>query len=169
MLPIRTILHPTDFSKQSELAFRTACSLAKDHGAELHVLHVIPSPLIGYIEGPMPVVPPDVQTQLREKLNRLRPESGEVRVTHRLVEGAPVDEILHMAKEIGCDVIVLGTHGRSGVGRVLLGSVAEGVVRKAPCPVLTIKTPVPEPKSAAGKNLRKVEELKAVEPQKGPG
>jgi nucleotide-binding universal stress UspA family protein len=141
-----------------------ACSLAKDYGAELYVLHVMPSPHVGYIEGPMPIVPENIEAELREKLNRLHPENGTVRVTHRLVEGAPVEEILHMAKETGCDVIVMGTHGRTGVGRVLLGSVAEGVVRKAPCPVLTIKNPLAEAKATAKENDRSTAKvLQAVE------
>jgi nucleotide-binding universal stress UspA family protein len=164
MLQIRTILHPTDFSKQSEFAFRMACSLAKDYGAEMHVLHVMPPPHVGYIEGPMPIAPESLEDELRQKLNRLHAEDNTVRVLHRLVEGEPVDEILHMAKQTGCDLIVMGTHGRTGVGRVLLGSVAEGVVRKAPCPVLTIKNPLSEIRSTAmeagektGRKLQTVE------------
>jgi nucleotide-binding universal stress UspA family protein len=143
MLPIHTILHPTDFSKQSEFAFELACSLARDYGAELYVVHVVTPPVVVYGEGVLPVEPESYQAELREKLNRLRSGEPEVRVLHRLVEGQPVDEILRLAKEIGCDLIVMGTHGRTGFGRVLMGSVAEKVVRTAPCPVVTVRQPSP--------------------------
>jgi nucleotide-binding universal stress UspA family protein len=143
MLPIHTILHPTDFSKQSEFAFQLACSLARDYGAELFVLHVVSPPVVVYGEGVLPVEPESYQVELREKLHRLHAGEPEVRVLHRLVEGQPVDEILRLAKEIGCDLIVMGTHGRTGLGRVLMGSVAEKVVRTAPCPVVTVREPSP--------------------------
>ena len=144
MTHIRTILHPTDFSKQSEFAFQLACSLARDYGADLYVLHVMPLPVVAYIEGPLPIASEALQEELRQKLDRLHAENGKFRVLHRLVEGEPVNEIMHMAAETGCDLIVMGTHGRTGVGRILMGSVAEGVSRKAPCPVLTVKNPFPE-------------------------
>jgi nucleotide-binding universal stress UspA family protein len=141
MLPIRTILHPTDFSKQAEFAFQLACSLARDYGAELYIVHVVTPPVVVYGEGVLPVAPENYQAELREKLNRLHATDPKVRVLHRLVEGEPVDEILHMAKETGCDLIVMGTHGRRGLGRVLMGSVAEKIVRTAPCPVVTVREP----------------------------
>jgi len=141
MLPIHTILHPTDFSKQSEFAFQLACALARDYEAELFVVHVVTPPVVIYGEGVLPVEPEAYQEELREKLNRLHAEEPGVRVVHRLVEGQPVDEILHLAREIGCDLIVMGTHGRTGLGRVLMGSVAEKVVRMAPCPVVTVREP----------------------------
>ena len=139
MLPIRTILHPTDFSKQAEFAFQLACSLARDYGAELYVVHVVTPPIVVYGEGVLPVAPENYQAELREKLNRLHATDSRVRVLHRLVEGEPVDEILRVAKETGCDLIVMGTHGRRGLGRVIMGSVAEKVVRTAPCPVVTVR------------------------------
>jgi len=141
MLPIHTILHPTDFSKQSEFAFQLACALARDYEAELFVVHVVTPPVVIYGEGVLPVEPEVYQEELREKLNRLHAEEPGVRVVHRLVEGQPVDEILHLAREIGCDLIVMGTHGRTGLGRMLMGSVAEKVVRMAPCPVVTVREP----------------------------
>jgi nucleotide-binding universal stress UspA family protein len=142
-------LHPTDFSKQSEFAFQLACSLARDYGAELHIVHVITPPIVAYGEGVLPVAPENLEEELRQNLNQLRPDDATVRVVHHLWEGEPVDQILHLAKESGCDLIVMGTHGRTGLGRVLMGSVAEGVVRRAPCPVLTIKNPLPEARPAA--------------------
>ncbi len=141
MLPIHTILHPTDFSKESEFAFQLACSLARDYGADLYVLHVVTPAVVIYGEGVLPVAPENYTEELREKLNRLHAPDDSVHVLHRLVEGQPVDEILHLAKEIGCDLIIMGTHGRSGLGRMLMGSVAEKMVRTAPCPVVTVRAP----------------------------
>ena len=68
----------------------------------------------------------------------------------RVHEGDPATQIVRVAQETRCDLIVLGTHGRTGLGRLLMGSVAEQVLRKAPCPVLTVKTPFPETSSAPG-------------------
>jgi nucleotide-binding universal stress UspA family protein len=159
MSPIHTILHPTDFSKPSEFAFQLACSLSRDYGAELHIVHVMTPPIVAYGEGVLPVAPENLAEELRQKLSRLHDKDANVRVVHHLREGQPVDQILHLAKETRCDLIVMGTHGRTGLGRVLMGSVAEGVVRKAPCPVLTIKNPLPEAKpdaEASGKLAGKV-------------
>lgn len=91
----------------------------------------------------LPVAPENYQAELREKLRRLNAGEIGVRVRHRLVEGQPVDEILRLAKETGCDLIVMGTHGRTGLGRMLMGSVAEKVVRTASCPVVTVREPSP--------------------------
>jgi nucleotide-binding universal stress UspA family protein len=142
MLPIYTILHPTDFSEYSEYAFRFACSLARDHRARIVVLHVA---------APPPVVYGDVIAQLPMEVSReslevqLRQIEGpaDVPVVRRLHVGHPVHEILSVAKETNAGLIVMGTHGRTGLGRMLLGSVAEQVLRNAKCPVLTVKGPVP--------------------------
>jgi nucleotide-binding universal stress UspA family protein len=153
MLSIHTILHPTDFSPASGAAFQVACALARDYAARLVLLHVKP-PEIMYGEGC--VLPPDpevVRTELQGQLDRLRPPDPVVRVERLLKEGDAPREILQAAKEIAADLIVLGTHGRTGVARLLMGSVAEAVVRKAPCPVLAVKAPLPktatEPDDAA--------------------
>ena len=148
MFPIHTILHPTDFSDHSLCAFRVACALARDYNALLIVLHVdyLPAALYGdVIATPRPA---DYETRLREQLYGLRAEPG-TRVDHRLNEGHPVTEILGVAEEVNADMIVMGTHGRTGLGRLLLGSVAEQVMRKARCPVLTVRKPLPEAVPAA--------------------
>lgn len=145
MLAIRTILHPTDFSAPSAYAFQMACALARDYHARLIVLHVDPPPVAAL--GGMPAVPPLPEEYDREnlekQLRRVQPPDPGVRVEHRLVAGEPVAEILRAAQEQSCDLIVMGTHGRTGLGRLLMGSVAEHVVRKAPCLVLTLKSPTP--------------------------
>ena len=144
MLPIKTILHPTDFSERSDFAFRLACSLARDYGARLIVLHVAEPPMAIAGEG-MLIPPPAIDLEsLRQRLGQFRPRDSKVFVEHRLVQGAAVPEILQAAGETKCDVIVLGTHGRTGLGRFLIGSVAEQIVRRAPCPVVAVKTPLPE-------------------------
>jgi nucleotide-binding universal stress UspA family protein len=142
MLPIRRILHPTDFSERSQNAFRLACALARDYAVPLVVLHVSP-PYVVVGEGVI-VNPSREDTEgLRAQLERVQAHDPRVVIEHRLIEGEPAGEILRVAREAGCGLIVMGTHGRTGLGRLLMGSVAEHVVRKAPCPVLTIKSPFP--------------------------
>jgi len=146
MLPIHTILHPTDFSERSEPALRLAGALSRDYGAHLIVLHVaVPPPLLAYGEG---YVPPETDAHLvecREQLRQLSlPDTGGIRAERRLLEGDPATEIVREARDIHADLIVMGTHGRTGLARLLMGSVAEQVVRQAPCPVLTMKSPFPE-------------------------
>jgi nucleotide-binding universal stress UspA family protein len=189
MTPIRTILHPTDFSPRSAVAFRMACSLARDFGARMVVVHV--QPPAQHVFGELAPLPADreaVAQCMREQLSRVVPDpcgdaapSGDAAcaeprtllngdaacaepptplteprglltglpVEYRLLEGDPARTILETARETGCDLIVMGTHGRSGLGRFLMGSVAERVLRKAPCPVLTLKAPVPTLATAA--------------------
>jgi len=144
MLPIRTILHPTDFSERSAYALHLACALTRDYGARLVVLHVAPPPLIISAEGALPLEPDTVARAEKEQLDSLDVPDVGVRAERQFAEGDPVTEILRVAGEIHADLIVMGTHGRTGLERLLLGSVAELVMRKAPCPVLTSRTPFPE-------------------------
>jgi nucleotide-binding universal stress UspA family protein len=146
MLKLETILCPTDFSKPSEYAFELAAALARDHGARLVVLHALP-PTIVYGElVPMPPTPPDEYLpKFWEAFHRLEaadPRARELRIETRVVEGTPADTIREIAEEIGASLIVMGTHGRTGLSRLLMGSVAEEVLRKAACPVMTVKRPV---------------------------
>jgi nucleotide-binding universal stress UspA family protein len=142
MLAIKTILHPTDFSERSDFAFRLACALARDYGARLHVLHVGSGPVIVPVEGIVPPEPERYQEELTAKLQEMRAEAPNIPVEHQLLfVGEPAAEILRVAQAIKSDLIVMGTHGRTGLGRLLMGSVAEQVVRQASCPVLTVKTP----------------------------
>jgi nucleotide-binding universal stress UspA family protein len=147
MFENRSILHPTDFSECSEAAFHLACSLARDHRARLIVLHVIPPP-----ESHSEVVarqqPNGYREQMCDRLYRLQAPGSGVDIDHRLTDGEPFAEILRVAEDDSSDLIVMGTHGRTGLPRLLMGSVAEQVVRRASCPVLTVKTPFPEPVSA---------------------
>src|SRR5262245_40033422 len=133
MLPIRTLLHPTDFSEHSSYAFRLACSLARDYGARLIVMHVLEQPLLiysGVMTAPPPPPPSAEERQAaREKLHQIKAPDPEVFVEHLLEAGDPATAILLVAKEQQCDLIVMGDHGRTGLGRFLMGSVAEQVVR----------------------------------------
>jgi nucleotide-binding universal stress UspA family protein len=146
MLPIKTILHPADFSSCSGYAFQLACSLARDYGARLIVLHVLERPVLTYggvMTAPPPPPPPpseDQRQSVQEQLQWIKPPDPAICVEHLLEEGDPATAILQVAQERGCDLIVMGSHGRTGLGRLLMGSVAEQVVRKASCPVLTVKT-----------------------------
>ena len=145
MLPIHTILHPTDFSPQSEAALGVACALARDYHARVIVMHVHQIPTMAFGEfGAVPPAPDEAEDGLRARLANIRPADATVPVDRYLTEGEPAEEILRLAKDRGADLIVLGTHGRSGLGRLLMGSVAEKVMRRAECLVLTVKRPVPE-------------------------
>jgi len=142
MLPLKTILHATDFSDPSAAAFRFACGLARDYKTRLVVLHVVPPP---ESHGEVVARRQDhgYHHDLWRLLDRVRPEDPAVTVERRLEDGQPAATILRVAREEGADLIVLGTQGRRGLGRLLLGSVAEQVVRQAPCPVLTTNLAVP--------------------------
>jgi nucleotide-binding universal stress UspA family protein len=142
MLAIKNILCATDFSESSAFAFRVACTLARDYRARLVVLHAVPPPVGAYCDF---YIPPDFgyQEPLREKLLQLQPRDQRIAVEHRLVEGEAAATILAVAKDMPADVVVLGTHGRTGLARLVIGSVAEQVLRKAVCPVLTVKKPLP--------------------------
>jgi nucleotide-binding universal stress UspA family protein len=141
MLPIRKILHPTDFSEPSRAAFAFACSLARDYSAELIILHVYRPPAAFAPDGIAVGAPVEDPYEPRAQLAQLRPTDPRVKFEHHVIEGEPADEILKAAKGQGIDVIVMGTHGNTGLTRLLMGSVAENVSRKATCPVLTLRTP----------------------------
>lgn len=143
MLPIRAILHPTDFSEHATTAYHLAAALARDYGARIIVAHIRLRPVVGYGQG---VVPPESELtaeEIEEQLaNYVALEAG-VETEEIVMEGDPSTQIVHLAKEYHCDVIVLGTHGWTGLNRLLMGSVAEQVLRRAECPVLTIRNPLP--------------------------
>jgi nucleotide-binding universal stress UspA family protein len=153
MIPIRTILCPIDLAEPCEPAFHLACSLARDQGACVVVLHVYAPPCChGEVVARRP--PDSYVESLWHLLRGYQAEGLEGRVEHRLQEGEPVQEILRAAEEAPADLIVMGTHGRGGLPRLLLGSVAEHVLRAAPCPVLTVKAPVPERGPSADERRR---------------
>ncbi|TXT33637.1 MAG: UspA domain-containing protein [Planctomycetota bacterium] len=146
MLKVQKILCPTDFSEFGEHALRYACELAEKFQAEVHLLNVLQdydaiAPGTGETFAPFTEWLPELRKQSEEQLAKLPgPEwTGKLRVLRTTSVGAPVDEITKYAKAHQIDLIVQGTHGRRGVKHMLLGSVAENIVRYAPCPVLTVR------------------------------
>ena len=139
---IRVIVHPTDFSESSRPAWEAACALARDYRARLFAVHVEPPGPVFAELGAIPPVPVD-RDALERRLSEVCPATKGLNVVHVLVDGEEATEILAFAEKAHADLIVMGTHGRSGFGRLIVGSVAEEVLRRAPCPVMTVRTPVP--------------------------
>ena len=133
------ILVPTDFSTASDAVLPQAEALAKQKSASLLILHVEEPPL-AYGGGELYYGLPEPNSErILKMLDNVRPSDQTVAFTHRLAMGDPAGEIVRIAAEEGVEMIVLGTHGRSGLTRMLMGSVAESVVRRAPCPVLVYR------------------------------
>lgn len=143
---ITRILVPTDFSTTSDAALDFAKPIARTFGASLHLLHVFEDPILsgGFPEAYAPM-PPDTRAALIDDANSelTRRVSDEERTrfnaTTTVVSGFAALAIVEYAQEHDIDLIVMGTHGRTGVAHLLVGSVAERVVRLAPCPVLTVR------------------------------
>lgn len=148
-MEIRTILLPTDFSECANYALSYATSLARQAGAKIICVHVIEPvvPTVGYtgMTEPLPIV--DISEQLEDSAERELPKIAEheecagLDVEELIAHGDAASEIARVAKERGVDLIVISSHGRTGLGRILFGSTAESVVRHAPCPVLVVKPP----------------------------
>ena len=143
-MSIRRILFPTDFSELSKPAEKFACELADQFGAELHVLHeffmTMPPTAAALL------VPPDLLDEViasaEEELRTIPPKAWSfgANVVRVVRKGSTFDTIVKYATDNAIDLIVIGTHGRTGLPQVLLGSVAERVVRHATCPVLTVRS-----------------------------
>jgi universal stress protein A len=143
----KTILFPTDFSETTDAGLKYATSFARDTGARLVIVHVHAPVAYG---GELGYVVPDTdETALRKQLEAVVPADPAIEHEHRLLHGDPASEIVRLAEEEHADLIVMGTHGRTGLMRLLMGSVAEAVVRRAPCPVLTIRQPHEVPAATA--------------------
>src|SRR5262245_29857484 len=145
MIRLKKILFPTDFSECSRRAREYACALAERFQAELHVLHVLQDVLPYTTDGgAMLALPPNYLAEHKQAaedaLKRvLSAEWTQGKAVIRVIRpGNPFLEISKYAKEMDIDVIVIGTHGRTALLHMLLGSVAEKVIRKSPCPVLTV-------------------------------
>ena len=151
MFRINKILYPTDFSEHSQAALPLAIDLAQRYGAELHCLHAVDIEHEVFMEGgyitPLWTEPVDSE-QLRRVACRHMEEfvsqhfselDGSVRQV--VVQGKPFEQIVRYARQEGIDLIVIGTHGHSALASMLLGSVAEKVIRKAPCAVLSVRHP----------------------------
>ena len=129
MIHVKKILYPTDFSSYSNQAYFHALGLAETYGASLTVVYVHTPDTSGD------------KSYWKGQLEQVRPANPRIAVSHVLLDGDPAAEISRYAADAGIDVIVIGTHGRTGVDRLVMGSVAERVMREAPCSVLVVKLP----------------------------
>lgn len=146
MTAFKRILVPHDFSDDAAAALDFAVELAKQLGGELHLVHAYRMPLemfspygVAVPDSVMPEIREAAARHLKELAAKVKAEGLAVHV--HLQEGPPADSIAEAAGELGADLIVMGTRGRTGLAHVVLGSVAERTVRSAPCPVLTLKAP----------------------------
>ncbi len=148
----KKILFPTDFSTCSDAGLAHATALARDTGATLLIAHVAEPPA-AYGGGEMYYGVPEPDTRaLAKMLEAVVPTDSKVPYEHRLLTGDPAHEIVELAKDQRVDMIVIGTHGRTGLRRLLMGSVAEAIVRRATCPVFTFKEPAaPAPVATVGR------------------
>ena len=148
-MDIRSILLPTDFSDCGNYALSYAASLARTFKASIICLNVIEPivPTVGYsgMTEPMPIA--DIAEQLEDSAERELPKLAEceecagLEIEEMVAHGEAAAEIVRVAKERSVDLIVISSHGRTGLGRILFGSTAEAVVRHASCPVLVVKPP----------------------------
>ncbi|HYH68945.1 MAG TPA: universal stress protein [Urbifossiella sp.] len=130
MIQVRRILYPTDFSSYSNQAYFHAVGMAETYRASLTVVYVVTPGSPEAEKG---------SDYWLGQLGHVRPADERIAVHHVLLEGDPAGEISRYAADAGIDVIVIGTHGRTGVDRLVMGSVAEKVMREAPCSVLVVK------------------------------
>lgn len=147
-MAIRSILCPVDFSATSEEALRYAVSFASQLGVEeVHLLHVHQPPAVALPDGTL--VPDDAAAELKQRAARelealaKRYSAHGTAVVPHLIEGVPYEAIVEEARVLGADLIVMGTHGRTGFRHALLGSIAERVARYSPVPICSVRTPSP--------------------------
>jgi nucleotide-binding universal stress UspA family protein len=145
MINLKRILVPTDFSESARHALTYAVSFAREYKAEIVLLHVVENLTVGYASDLFPVPMAEVfeeisgyaKIELGKLAAEVRSKGAEVR--EQVIQGKPSAEILRIAREEAADMIVLGTHGKGLLDQALFGSTAERVLRKAPCPVLTVR------------------------------
>jgi nucleotide-binding universal stress UspA family protein len=143
-MKVQTILFPTDYTPFASAAFSAALEMARLYHARLIVLHAVETlgpENVTYGEASSRKQPDSYRNRLWDDLHQIKALQDDVRLEYVLSEGGAARAILEAAATHGCDLIVMGSHGRTGFSRFLRGSVAEEVVRKAPCPVLVVKLP----------------------------
>jgi nucleotide-binding universal stress UspA family protein len=146
MITLKNILVPSDLSECSDAAVRYGLELARKFDATLHLLHVVQDPMTmpwaaESFAMPMTDVVDQWQKEAEARLTAMVPAADRGRVSVWSSVASPCAEILGFAADKGIDLIVMGTHGRGGMSHLLLGSIAEKVVRRSPCPVLTVRHP----------------------------
>jgi len=139
MMPFKTILFATDLSPASQKALEAAAALARDYKARIIAVHVVEPVTVGFSEFASYLGPEEDWGHAMELLQSIKPSSPTITMEYRLLEGDPATVIVETAHETDADLIVMGTHGRAGLTRLVMGSVAEAVLRQAPCPVLTVR------------------------------
>ena len=140
---VKKILYPTDFSPLSAAALNYASRLAAESGATLYIVHVDEQfQLNAAIGEPAYLYASQRDVDVKNKLGKIVPTISGVKYEHHCLDGAPIEELLQFAKREDVDLIVLGSHGRTGLSRLLMGSIAEAITRRAECPVLVVKQPV---------------------------
>jgi nucleotide-binding universal stress UspA family protein len=145
VIKLKKVLVPTDFSDSARHAFSYGVSFAREYHAELVLLHVVENLTVGYASDLFPVPMAEVFQEIsgyaKTELAKLAEQARQkgVAVTELVVQGKPSAEIIRHAAESGVDMIVLGTHGKGMLDQALFGSTTERVVRRAPCPVLTVR------------------------------
>jgi nucleotide-binding universal stress UspA family protein len=149
MKAFRRILYATDFSSASRPALAMAIALARQNRAPLSIVHALP-PLVMPLGGDMAYISARTYDTIDQNARRYaqkhltalaaRAKKAGVRTTALLLDGTPHEQILRAARRTRADLVVIGTHGRTGLSKVLLGSVAERVIRFARCPVLTVRS-----------------------------
>jgi nucleotide-binding universal stress UspA family protein len=147
-MEIKKILFTTDFSEGTAHAMKYAIGMAKQFGAQLHLLHTVHNifiyPGLHIPHGSFDVMNKELEESAKKAMQKLCLSIGESckDITSSVVHGIPYEEILKHASANSIDLIIIGTHGRKGLDRALLGSTAERVVRNAQCPVLTVRMPM---------------------------
>ena len=144
-MELTKILFPTDFSHCGDEALAFATALARDSGAELLIVHV-EQPAAAYGGEFMYYGPPEpTRVDLQGLLDKIVPTDSNIKYEHHLLYGNPAHELVEFANKQSVELIVIGTHGRTGLFRTVMGSVTESVVRHAACPVITVKHPKHQP------------------------
>jgi len=145
VIKLKKVLVPTDFSDSARHAFSYGVSFAREYKAELVLLHVVENLTVGYASDLFPVPMAEVFQEIsgyaKTELAKLAEEAKQkgVAVSDVVAQGKPSAEIIRYAAENGVDMIVLGTHGKGMLDQALFGSTTERVVRRSPCPVLTVR------------------------------
>ena len=143
---VKRILFPTDFSHCNDAALEYVSTLAAESGAVLYIVHVDEWANVSTAMGePAYLCPPgwdlDGRREVRKRLTNVIPSVASAHYEHHYLAGSPVREILKFAEREHVDLIVMASHGRTGLARLLMGSIAEGVMRGAKCPVIVVKQP----------------------------
>ena len=148
MITLTTVLVPVDFSETSDVALRYGKALAQAFGASLHLLHVVQEPYsqpwaVEAYGFSLATLQEDWIKDAKTRLDQAVTDDDRAALTAKTTTllGHPVTEILRYAADEKIDLIVMGTHGRGPLGHMIMGSVAERVVRRSPCPVLTVRHP----------------------------